>query len=52
MQAWETLEIDTKKEFKSLFVGNALDRSQDYFVSDKLFTLIGDEMIDFWKELM
>ena len=51
-QAWETLEIDTKREFKSLFVTNALDRSEDYLGSDKLFALIGDEMVDFWKELI
>ena len=52
LQAWETLEIDTKREFKSLFVTNALDGSEDYLVSDKLFALIGDEIIDFRKELM
>ena len=25
LQAWETIEIDTKREFKSLFMTNALD---------------------------
>ena len=30
---------------------NALDGSEDYLVSDKLFALIGDEMVDFRKEL-
>ena len=49
LQAWETLEIDTKTEFKSLFMINALDESEDYLVSDKLFALIGDEMVDFRK---
>ena len=52
LQAWETLEIDTKREFKSLFMISALDESEDYLVSDKLFALIGDEMVDFRKELM
>ena len=52
LQAWETLEIDTKREFKSLFVTNALDGSEVYLVSDKSFALIGDEMVDFQKELM
>ena len=52
LQAWETLEIDTKREFKSLFVTNALDGSEDYLVWDKLFALIEDEMVDFRKELM
>ena len=52
LQAWETREIDTKREFKSPFVTNALDGSEDYLVSYKLFALIGDEMVDFRKELM
>ena len=30
LQAWKTLEIDTKTEFKSLFVTNALDGSENY----------------------
>ena len=46
LQAWKTLEIDTKREFKSLFVTNGSDGS-DYFLSDKLFALIRDEMVDF-----
>ena len=52
LQVWETLEIDTKRKFKSLFVTNALDGSEGYLVSDKSFALIGDEMVDFQKELM
>ena len=47
LQAWETLEVDSRREFKSLFVTNASDGSEDYLVSDKLFALIGDEMVDF-----
>ena len=49
LQAWETLEIGIKREFKSLFVTNALDRLEDYLLSDKLFALVGDEMVDFRK---
>ena len=49
---WETLEADSKRECKSIFVTNALDGSEDYLVSNKLFALIGDEMVNFWKELM
>ena len=52
LKAWKTLKIDTKRKFKPLFVTNALDGSEDYLVSDKLFALIGDEMVDFRKELM
>ena len=51
LQAWETLEIDTKRDFNQLFVINALDGSEDYRVSCKLSALIGDEMVDFRKEL-
>ena len=43
-QTWGPREIDTKRE-------NALDGSGDYLVSDKLFALIGFEIIDFRKEL-
>ena len=52
LQVWETLKIDTKREFKSLFVTKALDGSEDYLVLDKLFALIGDEMVDFHKILL
>ena len=31
---------------------NALDGSEDYLVSDKLFAIIRDEMVGFWKEFM
>ena len=48
----EILEIDTKREFKSLFVTKALDGSEDYIVLDKLFALIRDQMVDFGKGLM
>ena len=52
LQAWEALEIDTKREFISLYVTNALDGSEDYLVLDELFALIRDEMVDFRKEFM
>ena len=51
LQAWKALEIDTKRDFNQLFVINALDGSEDYLVSCKLSALIGDEMVDFRKEL-
>ena len=52
LKSWELLQIDTEREFKSLFVTNAFDGSDDYLVSDKLYALIGDEMVKFRKELM
>ena len=48
----EKLKVDTEKELKSLFVSKALDDSEDYLVSDKLYALIGEEMLKFRKDLM
>ena len=52
LQLWEQLEIDVERDFKSLFVTNALDGSEDYLVSGKLYSLVGDEMVKFRNELM
>ena len=52
LASWEKLQIDTEKQFKSLFFINALDGSEDYLVSDKLYALIGEEMLYFQKDLM
>ena len=52
LKAWELLEVDTEWEFKFLFVTNALDGSEDYLVSDKLYALVGNEMVKFRTELM
>ena len=49
LQSWEQLEIDVERDFKSLFVTNPLDGSEDYLVSDKLYSLVGDEMAEFRK---
>ena len=45
LQSWELLQVETQREFKSLFVINALDGSEDYIVSHKLYDLIGDKMM-------
>ena len=44
---WEKLQINTEKEFRSLFVTNALNGSEDYLVSDKLYVLIREEILKF-----
>ena len=41
-KARELLDVDTEKEFKSLFVRDALDGSEDYLVSNKLYALAGN----------
>ena len=52
LKAWELLDVDTEREFKSLFVTNALDGSKGYLVSNKLYALVANEMVKFRTELM
>ena len=52
LKARDLLDVDTEREFKSLFVTNALDGSEDYLVSDKLYPLAGNETVKFRTELM
>ena len=47
LASWEKLQINTEKEFRLLFVTNALNGSEDYLVSDKLYVLIREEMLKF-----
>ena len=42
LKAWELLDVDTEREFEFLLVTNALERSEDYLVSDKLYALVGN----------
>ena len=42
--AWKDIEIDYAMIFKSLFITNKLDGSEDYMLSDKIITLIGDNI--------
>ena len=44
LSVWSKIEVDTKAAFKSLFVTTALDGSEDYLVSDRLFRLVGEDM--------
>ena len=52
LKAWKLLDIDTEREFQFLLVTNALDTSEDYLVSDKLYALVGNEMVKLTAELM
>ena len=47
-----SLEKNYAKEFKSLWVTNALDGSEDYLVSQRVYKLMGTRMIDFLNQLM
>ena len=50
--AWNKLNVDHTCSFKTLFVINSLDGSEDYLVSDRLFQLIGDSMVSFREKLI
>ena len=45
-------DLDVTRCLKQNFLLNALDGNEDLFVSDRLFSLIGQETIDFRTELM
>ena len=47
-----SLQKDYAKEFKSLWVTNALDGSEDYLVSERVYKLARARMIDFRNQLM
>ena len=47
-----TDQRDYSKAFKTLFVTNALDGSEDYMVSDNLQKLIGKQIREFRENLM
>lgn len=52
VEALDTLSIDSVKAFKSLFVTNALDGTEDFLVSDKIFRLVGQQLVQFRTKLM
>ena len=44
--------IEEERAFKTLFVTNAFDGSEDYLVSDKLFQLVVPQLLEFREKLM
>ena len=52
VSALSDLKIDCKTAFKNVFVTNALDGSEDHLVNNKLYQLVGQEMVSFREELM
>ena len=52
LDSWKEIDVDFKGVFKRLFVTSNLDGSEDFLVSDKLFSLIGDDMLDFRRKLL
>ena len=50
--AFKNISLDNVEAFKNLFFTNALDGSEDYKVSDKIWKLVGNEMKIFRDKLM
>ena len=47
----KAVELDANTTFKSVWVTNCLDGSEDYIVNDKIFALVGDSMRQFRNEM-
>ena len=50
--AWSLLTVNSTVAFKNLSVTNTLDGSEDPLVSEKLFRLIGTDMLSFRAEIL
>ena len=50
-ESFEAVEIDAVTHFKSLWVTNALDGSEDYLVSERIMMLVGEKLKVFRKQL-
>ena len=50
--AYRSLQVDTKKAFKSLGLTNKLDGSEDHLISDRNIQLIGPRLFEFCENLM
>ena len=52
MGAQDEINVDFPRAYKSLFITNALDGSEDHLISDKLFELVGVKIKKFREKLM
>ena len=52
MEAVKSASFDRKKAFKSLFLTNKLDGSEDGLMSDRISKLVGPQIVKFRNELM
>ena len=52
LTAWKEIDVDYPAVFKKLFVTSKFDGSEDFLVSDKLFSLIGDDMFEYCRQLL
>ena len=51
VESEKAVELDANTAFKSVWVTNCLDGSEDYFVNDKVFAVVGDSMRPFRNEM-
>ena len=51
VESEKAIALDSNVAFKSVWVTNSLDGSEDYLVSDKIFGLAGDSMRQFGNEM-
>ena len=49
--AWNSLDVDVEEALKQNFLTSAFDGSEDYKVSEKLYSLVFEEMNNFRQEL-
>ena len=48
----ETVKFDHNKAFKTLWVTNALEESENFLSSDEIMSLVGESMRKFRNKLM
>ena len=52
VDSWDSLKINVAMALKENFILNALDGSEDVFVRDRLFQLVGEEIVAFRTQEM
>ena len=52
LAAWKETDVGLTAVFKKLFVTNKFEGSEDFLVSDKLLSLIGDDMLELQRQLL
>ena len=52
IKAWNKISVDYPRAFKQNFITCAFDGSKDYLVSDNIFRLVGEDMIEFRENLL
>ena len=52
VDADKATNFDVPCAFKLLWITNALDGSEDYLVSDRIVSLVGEDIVRFWEDLL